>query len=879
MRFLLIDANSILNRAFYGIRILSTKEGVFTNGIYGFLNILFKYIDELSPTHIAAAFDLKAPTFRHKMYDGYKATRKPMPDELAPQFPLLKEILMAMNIPVIEKEGYEADDIIGTISNMCDNDLVECCVLSGDKDDLQLASENTKIYLVTTRMGQTDTKIYDAKEVFKTYGVTPTEFIDCKAIMGDKSDNIPGVSGIGEKGAFALISKYKSLDGVYENLDSGEITKSMVSKLIENKENAYLSLDLATIDKNVPLDFVTDDAKTKEWDYVKLTELFKKLEFKTFLKKIEGLSGNEISSVQKEEVTFGKITKLSSGDDFKKAVSSFGGKNIFYMLDKSAPAIAFCENNENVYYAEFSKSACEDVKSFFESTDFTKITHNLKEDIIFLDKYGIACENVNFDTEIAAYLVSPARKNYDFSELISDFCDISLEGSAEDCGQVSLADLMSAEGEDKLAKKVCALISLYEKLENEITQKDFTYLFEKIEMPLVYVLASMEICGFKVDKESLIEFGNSLTLRINSLTDEIYDLAGHEFNINSPKQLGVVLFEELGLTAQKKTKTGYSTNAEVLEKLSGKHEIIDKILEYRQLSKLNSTYALGLLSVINPKTGRIHSSLNQTVTQTGRISSAEPNLQNIPVRTPLGREMRKMFVAENDEFVLVDADYSQIELRVLAHIANDENMIASFKNGFDIHASTASKIFGVSPENVTTEMRSASKAINFGLVYGMGEFSLSRDLNISIKEAKAYIEEYLGSYPNVRKYMADTVAFAEKNGYVLTEFKRRRDIPEINARNHQLKSFGNRVAMNTPIQGTAADIIKLAMVNVYNRLKKECKKSRLILQVHDELIVEAHISEALRAQKILKEEMENAAALRVPLKVDMNTGKSWYDTK
>ena len=878
MRFLLIDANSILNRAFYGIRLLTTKDGTPTNGIYGFLNILFKYIEELSPTHIAAAFDLKAPTFRHKMYDGYKANRKPMPDELRPQFPILKEILSAMNIPVIEKEGFEADDIIGTISSACNNENIECCILSGDKDDLQLATMNTKVYLVTTRMGVTDTKIYDENEVFNTYGVTPAEFIDCKAIMGDKSDNIPGVSGIGEKGAFSLISKFKSLDGVYENIDSTEITKSLREKLINDKDNAYLSLRLSEIDKNVPLDFTLSDACEKEWDYAKLTELFKTLEFRTFLKKLEKADGYESTEIKKQEVSVGEVKTLTDDKEIKEVLDSLKGKDVYYILDKNLPAVSFTEGNGTVCYTEINDFTQKTIKNFFESNEIKKITHGLKEDIVFLDSLGIYPENVVFDTEIAAYLYSPSKKSYELSLILEDFCGISLDED-EESNQISLTDLISSESSDKLSKKACALISLCEVLKKELNEKDMTSLFEKIEMPLIYVLASMQLSGFMVDKESLKEFGENLLLRINTLTDEIYALAGHEFNINSPKQLGVVLFEELGLSSAKKTKTGYSTNAEVLEKLSGTHEIIDKILEYRKLTKLNSTYVDGLIAVINPKTHRIHSSLNQTVTQTGRISSTEPNLQNIPVRTDLGREMRKMFIAEGEDYLLVDADYSQIELRVLAHIAGDEAMAKAFKDGRDIHRSTAAKIFGVTEDDVTSEMRSASKAINFGLVYGMGEFSLSKDLGISLKEAKAYIEEYLGSYPNVRKYMTDTVEFAKENGYVKTIFGRRREIPEIKSQNHQLKAFGSRVAMNSPIQGTVADIIKLAMVNVYNRLKKECTKSRLILQVHDELIIEVHISELDKVKVLLKEEMENAVKLTVPLKVDMNVGKSWYDTK
>lgn len=869
-KFLILDANSIVNRGFYAVRPLTNKEGLNTNAIFGFLNIYFKYFEEIKPDYVAAAFDLSAPTFRHKMFDGYKATRHKMPDELREQIPVLKEVLSAMNVPIFQLEGYEADDIIGTASRICEEEDIACCVLTGDRDDLQLASQKTHIHLIITKMGNTETTIYDDNAVFEKYGVTPKEFIDLKAIMGDSSDNIPGVRGIGEKGATALISSFHSIDGVYENIDDASITKSVRQKLLDSRDDAYLSKTLATIDRFVPIEIDVEKTKVSPYDDAKLYEILSKLEFKSFIKKL-GLTQEELK--EKKTGFLAEYTVLS-GDKLEKFLNR---ENICVYFDNATKKIAFADSENSAYISDFYENK-EIIKRFLEG-DSNKFTHNLKELIGEMSKEGIEVKNVTFDTQIGAYLIQPSRKSYDLEGISADFLGVLLNDSAESGAQISLDSMLDSGNDTSLGAYAISVLKLKEYEEKEMNERGSLELFNTIEMPLVYVLASMEEEGIFVDIDKLSEFGEMLKSEQRSLTEEIYAHAGHEFNINSPKQLATVLFEELELSAVKKTKSGYSTNAEVLEKLKYAHPIVEKILEYRKITKLNSTYVEGLIPAINKNDGKIHSSFNQTVTVTGRISSTEPNLQNIPVRTELGREMRKMFIAKSEDFVLIDADYSQIELRVLAHIANDEHMIEAFNSDFDIHSSTAAKVFGVSKDEVTTEMRSAAKAINFGLVYGMGEFSLSQDLKISVKKAKEYIEDYLGSYPNVQKYMADTVEFAKKNGYVLTMFGRRRDIPEIKATNYQTRSFGERVALNTPVQGSAADIIKLAMINVYNRLKKENLFAKLILQVHDELIIEAPKSEADRVCVVLREEMENAAKLSVPLKVDMAVGRSWYDTK
>ncbi len=870
-KFLIIDANSIINRAFYGIRLLTAKDGTYTNAVYGFLNIFYKFKEEIKPDYIAAAFDLKAPTFRHKMFDGYKATRKPMPEELVPQIPLLKEVLTALNIPILEKEGYEADDIIGTVSARCTEEGIACMILTGDKDDLQLATEDNKIYLVTTRMGNTETEIFDAARVYEKYGVTPREFIDVKAIMGDTSDNIPGVRGIGEKGALALVSAFKSLEAIYENIESDSIGKATKTKLTEGKETAFLSRTLATIDCQVPLDFSLADAREKQGDFATLSALYTRLEFKSFLKRLSAEAPAE-ALTQETQITCEAKTLTNPLDlaEFLKADA------VYYQLDEKSKTVYAATEPSKAVSAPLSGDFLPLWKAFFENAGQAKITHGIKEQFIVLNEMGIELSGNLFDTAIAAYLTDPGRRDYLLSELCFDLLGLSVIGDR--AGEQLSFETEPTDVHSPLFEETAALIPLHEHLKKQMTDEGSLSLFETVEMPLTRVLAGMQQCGVTVDKDKLLEFGAMLAEGIKTLTDEIYELAGEEFNINSPKQLGVILFDKLGLKSGKKTKTGYSTNAGTLEKLLGKHPIIEKILEYRHLTKLNSTYVEGLKDVIDPATGRIHSNFQQTVTVTGRISSSEPNLQNIPIRTPLGREMRKMFVAAPGH-ILLDADYSQIELRVLAHIADDETMIEAFSAGEDIHASTASKIFGVEKDAVTVEMRTAAKAVNFGLIYGKGEFSLAQDLQISMREAKAYIEDYLGTFPKVQSYMKTVVEEAKKNGYVTTLMGRRRNLPELSASNFQLRAFGERAALNTPIQGTAADIIKLAMVRVFNRLKEENLAARLILQVHDELIVEAPLDEAEIAGRILREEMEKAFLLKAPLKADMHSGQNWYEAK
>lgn len=858
MKLLALDGNSIINRAFYGIRPLTTKDGQPTNAIHGFMSMLLKMLDEVEPDAVAVAFDLKAPTFRHKAYDGYKAKRKGMPEELFLQMQPLKDLLSALGYKLLTAEGFEADDILGTLAARCRELNHTCVIATGDRDSFQLIGNGVTVRMLSTKGGHPEAVTYDEAAIMEAYGVTPRQLIDIKAIQGDTSDNIPGVPGIGEKGAGELIRKFGSLDGVYENIDDPSIKPGMRTKLIEGKDSAYLSRELGRIVFTAPVELDIEEYVPAEPDVAAARAMLVRLEMFKMLERLGLADRKETIQAKKEAENAESQRILLSPDGWCDGLLQDTEVYFVYELENGALSrIAYSRRDCTVVL-----SSDEDISEFTEkilkNENVTKHTFDVKQ----LYKLCPEMKGVKMDTMLAAYLIDP-EKNYGLDELLAAYTG---ESPAD-----SLPNLKAAARAEKMPALSRALLA---KIEENGQEK----LLYDIELPLAQVLADMETAGVAVDKKGIELFGVMLSRRIAELENGIYEAVGYKFNLNSPKQLGEALFDKIGLKGGKRTKTGWSTNAEVLESLRGQHPAVDGILEYRTLSKLNSTYCAGLLKTIAPD-GRIHSSFNQTETRTGRISSTEPNLQNIPVRTELGKEMRKMFVAESDEYVLVDADYSQIELRVLAHIANDENMIEAFKNGFDIHASTAAKIFSVSPENVTPEMRSASKAINFGLVYGMGEFSLAKDLHISLKSAKAYIEEYLGSYPNVKKYMANTVEFAKQHGYVLTEFNRRRDIPEINSSNRNLQALSGRIAMNTPIQGTAADIIKLAMVNVYERLKKTCKKSHLILQVHDELIVEAHVSELECVKKILKEEMENAAVLKVPLKVDMNVGKSWYDTK
>ena len=865
-KLLIIDSNSLINRAFYGVRFLSARDGTPTNAVYGFFMTLMKLFDDYSPDYICAAFDLKAPTFRHKMYAEYKAQRKPMPDALREQMPIAKDILRAMQIQILEKEGFEADDIIGTVSAICEKNEIECFIATGDKDDLQLASSKTKVLLTVTKQGNTETDCCDADAVFERYGVTPTEFIDVKALMGDASDNIPGVHGIGEKTAVSIIAKAHSIENLYENIECFDISAKNKEKLIADKESAFLSKTLATIDRNVPIELDFDALAPK--DYAKNAELYdilKKLDLNKLIARIgveKSEQPMEIDFLQGTKTEF--IAAKEAAEQLSEKIRKNGETACLFELSGASlktAAFAFCGYAATVEINDGTKPFVLDI---LKDEKVKKYTVNIKDMYVNHDIRGVV-----YDAALAAYLINPSRSAYSISDLAYEYLGYSADTEA----QMSLF-----EEENSAAKLALAIMPIVKITQEKLKQNGQESLYYDIELPLCEVLADMQKTGVLIDKEKLSEFSEEIGARIDSLTEQIYAVGEGEFNINSPKQLAEILFDRLGLKPLKKTKSGYSTNAEVLEKLADKHPIIPLILEYRTLSKLKSTYCDGLMAVINPETGRIHSVFNQMTTVTGRISSTEPNMQNIPTRTELGSYMRRMFVAR-DGCVLADADYSQIELRVLAHIANDETMIEAFKNGEDIHRVTAAQVLGIAPENVTKAQRSSAKAVNFGIVYGIGEYSLSQDLKIPVKQAKEYIESYLNKYSGVRGYMENIKEFARKNGYVETLQKRRRYIPEITSQNFNTRSFGERVALNTPIQGTAADIIKLAMVRIYRRLKDGGFRSKLILQVHDELIIEAFADEKAGVEKILKNEMENAAALRVPLVVDMSEGKSWYDAK
>lgn len=878
-KLLIIDGNSILNRAYYGIRPLTAPDGTPTNAVYGFLNILLKHLDEESYDYLCVAFDVKEKTFRHKRYELYKAQRKPAPEDFLVQLPLMKEVLAAMNCMCMELPGYEADDIIGTVSKICDQNDIECNILTGDKDDLQLISDNTTVKLVVTRMGRTTTTDYHPEQFREKYGIEPSEFIDVKALMGDASDNIPGVAGVGEKTAMSLIQNYKNIDYIYEHIDELEIKEGVRNKLKNDRDNAYLSYELATIDRNAPIDFDFSAAVRGDYNESELAALFTRLNFRSFISKLK------LDKAAEAAEATDTIEGIGKSADFKDLISAArAAKKVAYTL--SGNRLFIKPPKGDVIYADADK---EDLKEFFGDSEISKVGYDIKEDIIAVSEYGIDAPEIpframTFDVMLAAYILDPTQSSYPIDTLCTKYLSAYLDcdDSADGGEQLSMLDVIepSSDKTQLIINRVYAIERLAEKMADEIEKNGQHYLYYDVELPLTEVLARLQLRGMYVDRDELTDFGRMLDDRINLLCDEIYSLAGEEFNINSPKQLGVILFEKLELPFGKKNKSGgYSTNAEILEKLRDKHEIVEKVLEYRQLAKLKSTYVTGLSSVVNPKTGRIHSHFNQTVTNTGRLSSTEPNLQNIPVRTPLGREIRKMFIAEKDGWTLIDADYSQIELRVLAHIADDSAMKQAFLDNEDIHTQTAATVFKTPVDEVTPLMRSRAKAVNFGIVYGIGAFSLAKDIGTSRAEAQQYIDEYLAHYGNVALYMNQVIESAKKCGYITTVLGRRRYIPELSASSHQLRMFGERVAMNAPIQGSAADIIKIAMVNVDRRLAESGLSARLVLQVHDELIVESPESEKNAAAAILKEEMEKAYKLSVPLIVDMNSGKSWYDTK
>lgn len=879
-KLVIIDGNSIINRAFYALPEMNNKEGLKTNAVYGFTTMLFKIIDTYKPTHISVAFDRKAPTFRHIEFEDYKAGRKKMPDELKVQFEPLKELLDRFQINRLELDGYEADDIIGTVSKLGEENGYKVYIVTGDKDAIQLASDKTTTLI--TKKGIGEVEEYDFDEVIKRYEMTPTQFIDLKGLMGDKSDNIPGIPGVGEKTGIKLIKEYSSVEGIIENIEN--LKGSIKKKVEENKELAIKSKMLATIVRDVPIDINLDDLKYGDFDPNRVVEYFRYLGFTSLIPRVIEIDDKEKLNFDNENYN---IKKLEDIECFVKEASN--KKEVLIktvrkegnILEKNILYIFVSTDGSNIYYIE--EDNISDLKEILLSKEIKKFGYNLKDDYIALKSYDIKLENMYFDIAIAEYLIdSMSSTSYECSAIAMKYLTKKVKSTEELLGKGVKAKKYQDLEFEELSKHISQILSTVYNvnsiMESNLKEMDIDGLFYHIEMPLVEVLGDMEHEGIKVDKEKLNELGTEFKEIIKRLEKEIYDIAGEEFNINSPKQLGVILFEKLGLPVVKKTKTGYSTNADVLEKLKNQSPIIDKITEYRQIVKLNSTYVEGLLNIVNPISNRIHSSFNQTITTTGRISSTEPNLQNIPVKLEIGRNIRKVFIAD-ENCKLVDADYSQVELRVLAQMSQDENMIDAFKHNEDIHTKTASQVFDVDAKDVTSELRSAAKAINFGIVYGKSDFGLADDLNIPVKQAKEYIEGYFEKYDKIKNYMDQTIEKATEDGYVTTIFNRRRYIPEIKSSNFMERNRGKRFAMNAPIQGSAADIIKIAMVNVYKKLEEKNLKSKLILQVHDELIVEAIKEELDIVKSIVKDEMENAVLMDVHLDVDLNIGDSWYETK
>lgn len=842
LKLLAIDGNSIINRAFYGIKLLTTKDGRYTNAVYGFINILNKLIDLEKPDCAAVAFDLKAPTFRHKKYSEYKAGRKGMPQELAEQMPVMKEWLTLAGYTCVECEGFEADDILGTLSRLCEESGNSCVIATGDRDSLQLISDSTRVLLAATKMGKPEIINYDKAALYEKYGLTPPEMIELKSLMGDSSDNIPGVAGVGEKTASDLISRFHSIDYIYENLDTLDIKDSVRKKLADGRESAYLSRELGTICKTAPIDTEISDYKIRPQNTAELSRLMTRLEFFKLMEKM-GLTPDS-SAVETDAVP-------SEKKKFTVLQNSIYPESKADIYTKNGETVIICGNKAFSADEETLKGLISDGKIQKRVYDYKSI----------YKKYPDA-DGIVFDAMLAAYLCNPSASSYSEERIIKEYAvnTPEIEGECTDT-----------------VKNACLFSAACDTLEKELENTNQRKLLDEIELPLAKVLGDMELCGFLVDINGLENLSDELDRRIKVIEEKIYSLVGYEFNLNSPKQLGTALFEKLGLPAKKKTKSGYSTNAEVLEGLRNAHPAVGLLLEFRQLSKLKSTYADGLRDCVAPD-GRIHSTFNQTEARTGRISSLEPNLQNIPTRTAEGRRLREFFTAPKGR-VLCDADYSQIELRVLASIAGDENMIKAFGSGTDIHTVTASQVFGMPENMITPELRSRAKAVNFGIVYGIGAFSLSKDIGVSRAEADSYIKNYLATYPSVAKYMEETIENAKKNGYVTTLYGRRRYLPELSNSNGNIRAFGERAARNAPIQGTAADIIKIAMIRVFERLKEDVPNAKLILQVHDELIVECDERDAEKVCKLLETEMENAANLAVRLTAEAHSGKTWLEAK
>ena len=882
-KIMLIDGNSIVNRAFYGVPLLTNGEGRYTNGLYGFLNILFKLLDEEQPDYLAVAFDLHAPTFRHRTFDGYKGTRKGMPEELREQMPLLKEVLQAMHIPIFEQEGFEADDILGTLSALAEKNGIVPVVVSGDRDLLQLAGETLKVRIPKTKGGRTETEDYYAADVQAKYGVTPAEFIDMKALMGDASDNIPGVPGIGEKTAAKIITQYHDIETAIAH--AAEIKPKKASEnLAAYQEQARLSKFLATIVRDMPLEWDKETLKIGDMFNQTAYELVKRLEFKSMFSRFEGSA----SAPKQAEQTYRFVADREGAKEVLAALKKGEVGYAFVYENEEGQGLALYQEQLGGVWMEASmaflmQELLEIFQPFFADSAYRKIGHDVKKDIRFLRSYGYDGFTAEFDTAIGAYILNATGSSYEYDDIAAAFLNETYPSQEEVFGKgrtkKAFAALPEAERTAYGARQAEIFFRARKVMEERLAENEQKSLFYDMEMPLIYVLADMEKYGIKVDKAALLAYQKRLGESLDGMEEEIYALAGEKFNINSPKQLGVILFEKLGLKGGKKTKTGYSTAADVLEKLRTAHPIVERILHYRQLAKLKSTYADGLLAVMDAETEKIYSTFNQTITATGRISSTEPNLQNIPVRLELGRELRKIFIPESAEFCFLDADYSQIELRVLAHISGDESLIAAFKSNQDIHRMTASQVFHVPFDEVTPLQRSNAKAVNFGIIYGKGAFSLGQDLGISRKEAEEYINAYFARYPKIKTFMEDTIKNGTKNGYVSTLWNRRRNMPELQSSNFMQRAAGERAAMNMPIQGTAADIIKLAMIKVHRALQEGGYRSRLILQVHDELLIEAYKEEKEAVAKILKENMEHAADLLVPLDVDVHEGASWFEAK
>ena len=898
-KLLLIDGNSIMNRAFYGImgsKMLTTKDGKYTNAVYGFLAIMFKIMDDLNPDYMAVSFDLKAPTARHKMFSEYKANRHGMPDELKEQMPMIKEVLKAMNIDIVEKEGYEGDDILGTLAKYGENQGLDVVILSGDRDTFQLATNKVTIRIPRTKAGKTETENYDRKKVIEEYGLEPKALIDVKGLQGDTSDNIPGVPGIGPKTAISLIQKYGTVENLYEKIEKGEddLKGKQKENIVSNKEMAFLSKKLGEIDVNVPLEDNLETLKVEEWDKKKVLEIFQNLNFKRYIERFNLESIGEVVENKKEQINI-KINSEISEEEVLKRINEkklciyYIGTNQSQdeekILKQDIDSISIYDlDKDESYYIKQPKT--EFLKEIFENEEIEKIGFEMNYTYILLKQLGITMKNIKFDISVAAYILDPTEGKYPIEKITEYYLNVNTDnylkiiGVEEQSNQMTLFDVQEEKDVNMykytfFAKVVFETSKILKEKLKETEQLD---LFEKIDMPTIEVLGDMQANGMYVEGSELDAFGIKLQDGITFLTQEIYNLAGEEFNIKSPKQLGEVLFEKIKLPVIKKTKSGYSTDVDVLEKLRTEHPIIEKILEYRQLTKLNSTYVEGLKPYINPKTKRIHSFFHQTITATGRISSTEPNLQNIPTRIEFGKQLRKVFKPAKGN-VYIDADYSQIELRVLAHLSEDEHMIEAFENGEDIHKQAASKVFGIPVEEVTKEQRSSAKAVNFGIVYGISEFGLGEQLGISRSKAKEYIEQYLTEYSGVRKLMQASVQKAKETGYSMTMFGRRREIKELKSNNYMVRQFGERAAMNTPVQGTAADIMKIAMIKVYNELKNKNLKTKIVLQVHDEMMLEAPIEEKEEVKKLLKQCMEEAANLKVPLIAEISEANNWYDCK